>query len=215
MRIFRCTAVYTPGSFFVRFIIFIIFSGSQCIDIFCFFIPLYESIEKISFYTLASIWGLLTLLWIWSYIVTCWVDAGSVERSLYKQGYIDKKGQIIELPPEISKLPRCDKCQLPKPIRTHHCSQCDKCYFRFDHHCDVVGNCVAYSNIKSFILFLFYSSILLFLSVATSIVAYIKTEKVHLSILLIACIMGFFLGMVIFIFACTFLPEVCCNNSGI
>lgn len=215
MRIFHCTAVYTSGSFFVRFIIFFIFGGSQCIDIFCFFIPLYKSTQKISFYTLASLWGLLTLLWIWSYIVTCWMDAGSVEEALYNLGYVDRKGQIkadIELPPEIQNLPRCEKCQLPKPLRTHHCSQCDKCYFRFDHHCDVVGNCVAYSNIKAFILFLFYSSILLFLSVVTAIVTYTKTDKVKLSILLMACILGFFLGMVIFVFACTFLPEVCCNN---
>lgn len=215
MRIFHCTAVYTPGSFLIRCIILTIFAGSQAIDIFCFFIPLYKSDSKILFYTISSIWSLLTLLWIWSYIITCWMDAGSVEQALYKLGYVDKNGQFfsnIELPIEIQKMPLCEKCQLPKPHRTHHCSQCNKCYFRFDHHCDVVGNCVAYSNIKSFMLFLFYSSILLFLSVVVAILAYTKTKKVQLSILIMACLLGFFLGAVIFVFACFFIPEVCINN---
>jgi len=29
----------------------------------------------------------------------------------------------------------CKKCISPKPPRTHHCSICNKCYLKMDHHC--------------------------------------------------------------------------------
>lgn len=51
----------------------------------------------------------------------------------------------------------CDRCQLVKPDRCHHCSVCDKCVLKMDHHCPWVNNCVGFSNYKFFMLFLFYS----------------------------------------------------------
>lgn len=29
----------------------------------------------------------------------------------------------------------CKKCLTPKPIRTHHCSVCNRCVLKMDHHC--------------------------------------------------------------------------------
>lgn len=29
----------------------------------------------------------------------------------------------------------CKKCITPKPSRTHHCSVCNKCILKMDHHC--------------------------------------------------------------------------------
>ncbi|XP_068596272.1 palmitoyltransferase ZDHHC2 [Brachionichthys hirsutus] len=51
----------------------------------------------------------------------------------------------------------CDRCQLLKPDRCHHCSVCDKCVLKMDHHCPWVNNCVGFSNYKFFMLFLAYS----------------------------------------------------------
>ena len=48
----------------------------------------------------------------------------------------------------------CNTCLLWKPPRASHCSICERCFERFDHHCPWVGTCVARSNHRWFAGFL-------------------------------------------------------------
>ena len=64
----------------------------------------------------------------------------------------------------MSKAPRsfknfriCDKCNDLKPPRAHHCSVCQKCVMRMDHHCPWTGNCIGLKNHKYFICFCFWT----------------------------------------------------------
>ncbi|KAI0987052.1 hypothetical protein GJ496_007325 [Pomphorhynchus laevis] len=53
----------------------------------------------------------------------------------------------------------CRKCNMPKPHRTHHCSVCQKCILRMDHHCPWINNCVGFYNHRFFFLFCLYTTI--------------------------------------------------------
>ncbi|XP_048827139.1 palmitoyltransferase ZDHHC2 isoform X4 [Brienomyrus brachyistius] len=68
----------------------------------------------------------------------------------------------------------CDRCQIVKPDRCHHCSVCDKCILKMDHHCPWVNNCVGFSNYKFFILFLAYSLLYCLFIAVTDLRFFIK-----------------------------------------
>ena len=52
----------------------------------------------------------------------------------------------------------CYRCNKIKPPRTHHCSLCERCVLRMDHHCPWVGNCIGFHNHKFFINFTFWAA---------------------------------------------------------
>lgn len=53
----------------------------------------------------------------------------------------------------------CVKCSVWKPDRCHHCSSCNRCVLRMDHHCPWFATCIGFYNQKYFIQLLIYVSI--------------------------------------------------------
>mmetsp|Transcript_17145 Transcript_17145/g.43481 ORF Transcript_17145/g.43481 Transcript_17145/m.43481 type:complete len:368 (+) Transcript_17145:58-1161(+) len=54
------------------------------------------------------------------------------------------------------KVRYCRVCECFKPESAHHCSVCQRCVERMDHHCPWINNCVGESNLRYFLLFLFW-----------------------------------------------------------
>ena len=55
----------------------------------------------------------------------------------------------------------CTACIIRKPLRSKHCSDCDRCVAKFDHHCPWVDNCIGQYNLKYFVGFLFWTPVCL------------------------------------------------------
>lgn len=55
----------------------------------------------------------------------------------------------------------CPDCEVIRTDRSRHCSICNKCVERFDHHCPWINNCVGINNHGYFMGFLLSMLILL------------------------------------------------------
>ncbi|XP_071899044.1 palmitoyltransferase ZDHHC15 isoform X10 [Anas platyrhynchos] len=105
----------------------------------------------------------------------------------------------------------CDRCQLIKPDRCHHCSVCAICVLKMDHHCPWVNNCIGFSNYKFFLLFLAYSLLYCLYIAATVFKYFIKywtgeltngRSKFHVLFLLFVAVMFFVSLMFLFGYHC-------------
>ena len=50
----------------------------------------------------------------------------------------------------------CSECDEVRPVRTRHCSVCNKCVFHADHHNPWINNCVGLENLRFYLLFVLY-----------------------------------------------------------
>ena len=148
-------------------------------------------------------------------ILGCCTDPGVLPRHPKDLYYITNRPllrQVINGHKVI--VPFCYTCSMFRPPRTSHCSVCDNCVERFDHHCLWLGTCIGKRNYKYFYWFissLFINQIFQIFSAIYYIVNQAKKIKnkeknslfiviaysgiVFYNILFIAC----FLGKLLFI----------------
>ncbi|KAJ7304289.1 hypothetical protein JRQ81_011831 [Phrynocephalus forsythii] len=119
--------------------------------------------------------GILFFFVISSLLQTSFRDPGILPRATASEAadlekWIDNLGTSTYRPPArtmevvinkyMVKLKYCYTCKMFRPPRTSHCSVCDNCVERFDHHCPWVGNCVGKRNYRFFYAFILSLSFL-------------------------------------------------------
>jgi palmitoyltransferase ZDHHC9/14/18 len=69
------------------------------------------------------------------------------------------------------EVPRkfCDSCKIWRPLRTHHCKDCDGCVETHDHHCGWLNNCVGRRNYLYFFAFITEACLMCLLLIAFSV----------------------------------------------
>jgi len=124
-------------------------------------------------FELWSIYPILLFLYLWigSFVLLCLThrtDPGVIPKKLdnskksrTKVGYDSREPLVVKIDSNEYELRYCGTCNIYRPPRVSHCSECNWCVQDFDHHCPWVGNCVGKRNYRFFVLFLYFA---LFLS---------------------------------------------------
>jgi palmitoyltransferase ZDHHC9/14/18 len=68
---------------------------------------------------------------------------------------------IVPVRGALTKLKYCRTCHIVRPPRSSHCTECDMCVERFDHHCPWLSNCIGAKNYSYFCAFIWSSSVLI------------------------------------------------------
>ncbi|XP_008547862.1 palmitoyltransferase Hip14 isoform X1 [Microplitis demolitor] len=86
----------------------------------------------------------------------CFIQSWRGDPGVISATHEDKLNTIVEVAETGGFEPQgfCTSCLVRRPIRSKHCSSCDRCVARFDHHCPWINNCIGAYNHKYFLGFL-------------------------------------------------------------
>lgn len=140
----------------------------------------------INFPFMATVVVFLILIGLYTYFKVAYTDPGSpLNYEMLKVYDMQAVENGAELPPEFlsrrsitikrdGRFRVCRTCHVWKPDRCHHCSRCDRCILKMDHHCPWFPGCVGFNNQKYFIQFLLYGTIYSF-----SILAFTSAQLIY------------------------------------
>ncbi|KAH8488882.1 hypothetical protein H0E87_024492 [Populus deltoides] len=118
-------------------------------------------------FAIIMIFHFLLIMLLWSYFTVVSKDPGSVpenwravlpEEALETGSSLNDRSDCVVAADGLDRRAFCNHCQNGKPPRCHHCSVCQRCVLKMDHHCVWVVNCVGARNYKFFLLFLLSTS---------------------------------------------------------
>ncbi|XP_044582303.1 palmitoyltransferase Hip14 isoform X1 [Cotesia glomerata] len=86
----------------------------------------------------------------------CFIQSWRGDPGVISATHEDKLNTIVAVAETGGFEPQgfCTSCLVRRPIRSKHCSSCDRCVARFDHHCPWINNCIGAYNHKYFLGFL-------------------------------------------------------------
>lgn len=86
-----------------------------------------------------------------------------LETAHFIAAYVTNPGRSYNHFVSTTQLPsdneKCDRCEIKRVERSHHCSACAQCSMRMDHHCVWINNCMGVRNYKFFMVFLTFAPV--------------------------------------------------------
>ena len=134
--------IFTFFSYFIPYLLSLIF-----------FIH-YEPLKLFLNIIYIAISSILFLLSIYSMLKCGCIDPGILPKQRPSNYKINKEIIKTRIGGHIIVLNYCYTCHIYRPPRTSHCSRCDNCVERFDHHCLWLANCIGKRNYKYFYMLL-------------------------------------------------------------
>ena len=134
------------------------------------------SIPVLLFFLFNSEYLVITVFLIFLYIITMILlllvsfnDPGIIRRFKSEDNNLMARKDIyIFQLGYIRKYKFCSTCSIIRPTRSTHCSDCNNCVEKFDHHCPWIGNCAGKRNYIYFFIFLIIINILIVFLLITS-----------------------------------------------